>query len=212
MKDSQKLQLRASEIRSRLNEIAGLADDALTPEIRTETDKLTGEYGDVELRTRAAIIAEDQEVKEAETRGGADGADAETRALQDLQGRTSLSRYLRGFADGEQLTGAERELAEHRGLSTSGNVLPWDALLPAPVSRAELRADAVTPAPGSGNPTNQSEIVQRVFCEDGRRAARREHAERRRGRGELPAHWHRAGCRVRRRRWRRRGRGRCRDA
>ena len=164
MKDSQKLQLRASEIRSRLNEIAGLADDALTPEIRTETDKLTGEYSDVELRQRASLIAEDGEAKEAETLGGGDDADAETRALQDLQGRTSLTRYLRGFADGEQLTGAERELAEHRGLSTSGNVLPWDALLPAPAPPAELRADAVTPAPGSGNPTNQSEIIQRVFA------------------------------------------------
>ena len=164
MIDSQKLELRASEIRTRLNEIAGLEGDALTDEIRTECDKLTGEYGDVELRRRAAIVAEDKEAKNAETRNGGDDADAETRALRDLQGRTTLSRFLQCFADGEQLTGAEKELTEHRGLSTSGNRVPWDALLPPPAPPVELRADAVTPAPASGNPVNQAEIVQRVFA------------------------------------------------
>ena len=163
MTTAQKLQLRASEIRARLSEIATMPDDGMTDEIRTETDKLTGEYRDVELRNRAAIVAEDAEREEAETRGGADGPDAETRAMMDLQGRASFGRFLSGFAAGEQLTGAERELAEHRGLSTSGNVIPWDALMPAAPS-VELRADAVTPAPASGNPVNQSEIVQRVFA------------------------------------------------
>ena len=163
MTTAQKLQLRASEIRTRLSEIAGLADDALTDEIRTETDRLTVEYRDVELRNRAAIVAEDAERADAETRGGADGPDAETRALMDLQGRASFGRYLAGFANQEQLTGAERELAEHRGLSTSGNWIPWDAMIPA-APPVELRADAVTPAPATGNPVNQSEIVQRVFA------------------------------------------------
>ena len=165
MLESQKLTLRASEIRQRLNEIAGLADDAVTPEIRGECDKLTEEYGTVETRTRAAIIAEDGERKAAETRGGAEDADAETRALRDLQGRASFGRFLRHFADGERLTGPEKELAEHRGLDDSPNRVPFDALLPpAGAGRAELRADAVTPAPATGNPTNQAEILQRVFA------------------------------------------------
>ncbi len=168
MLDSQKLEIRASEIRTRLNEIAGLEGDALTDEIRTECDKLTGEYGDVELRRRAAIVAEDDQRKAAELRGGGgDDAGAETRALRDLQGRASLTGYLRHFADGEQLSGAERELAEHRGLATSGNVIPWDALLVPPRDghgAAELRADAVTPAPASGNPVHQAAILQRVFA------------------------------------------------
>ena len=83
--------------------------------------------------------------------------------MQDLQGRASFGRYLQGFANGEQLTGAEREMAEHRGITTAGNWLPWDALL-GPAPSVELRADAVTPAPASGNPTNQAEILQRVFA------------------------------------------------
>ena len=163
MTKSQTLDLRASEIRTRLNEIAGLEGDALTDEIRTESDTLATEYRDVEIRRRAAIIAEDGERQAAELRLDPDAADAETRALRELQGRASFGRFLAGFADGEQLSGAEKELAEHRGITTSGNVIPWDALLP-PAPSVELRADAVTPAPASGNPTNQSAIVQRIFA------------------------------------------------
>ena len=163
MTNSQKLQLRASEIRQRLNEIAGLESDALTDEIRSESDTLATEYRDTETQLRAAIIAEDGERQAAELRLDPDAADAETRAFRDLQGRASLGRYLAGFADGDQLSGAEKELAEHRGLPDSGNRIPWDALLPA-APAVELRADAVTPAPASGNPVNQSEILQRVFA------------------------------------------------
>ena len=36
--------------------------------------------------------------------------------------------------------------------------------VPAGPSFVELRADAVSPAPASGNPVNQSEIIQRVFA------------------------------------------------
>ncbi len=90
MLESQKLTLRASQIRTRLNEISGLEDTAVTPEIRSETDKLTEEYGTVETRMRAALVSEDGERKAAETRGGADDADAETRALRTLQGKVSF--------------------------------------------------------------------------------------------------------------------------
>ena len=163
MKDSQRLQLRASEIRTRLAEIAGLADDALTDEIRSESDRLTAEFRDTETKHRAALVAESDELRTAETAAG-DSPDAETRAFLELRGRTALGRYLTAFANQEQLTGAERELAEHRGLTTAGNRIPWDALLPPPAPPTELRADAVSPAPGSGNPVNQAEIIQRVFA------------------------------------------------
>ena len=50
MTESQRLTVRASEIRQRLNEIAGRAPDAVTPEIRAETDTLTTEYQTVETQ------------------------------------------------------------------------------------------------------------------------------------------------------------------
>ena len=167
MKQSQKLTVRASEIRQRLNEIGGLATDDVTDEIRSETDKLTAEYGTVETQLRAAITAEAAEAAEAERTGAPPDTDAETRALMDLQGRASFGRYLRAFVDQVALDGAEKELAEVRGLATAGNVVPWDAFLPPPGPRVELRADAVTPAPASGNPVHQTEIIQRVFARAG---------------------------------------------
>ena len=169
MTTSQKLTIRASEIRARLNEIAGLEGEAFTTEIRSECDKLTGEYTNVESQLRAAMVAEDAEAKEAETRGGGEDADAEVRELRSLQGRTSFSRYMRAFVDQSALDGAERELNEVRGLATAGNVLPWDALLDprAASPDRELRADAVTPSPASGNPVSQTAIIQRVFARSG---------------------------------------------
>ena len=44
MTNAQKLTIRLSEIRQRLNEIAGLPDGDMTDEIRNEADKLGGEY------------------------------------------------------------------------------------------------------------------------------------------------------------------------
>ena len=69
MTNTQKIALRLSEVRSRLNEISGLEGDVFTPEIRAESEKLTNEYGDLEVRHRAAIVADG----ETETRKADDG-------------------------------------------------------------------------------------------------------------------------------------------
>ena len=50
-----KLTIRLSEIRQRLNEVAGFADDAMTEEIRTEADALTAEFRNAETQHRAAL-------------------------------------------------------------------------------------------------------------------------------------------------------------
>ena len=164
MTESQRLTVRASEIRQRLNEIAGLEGDALTDEIRAEGDTLNTEYRDVETKLRAAVVAEDQPAGEHRD----DTMDAETRAFVQVRNRTRLGRYFEAFLDQTPLTGAEAEVNEHRGLSVQGNVLPWDALLPAAgAGGVEVRADVVTPAPATGNPTNQQQIIQRVFARAG---------------------------------------------
>lgn len=163
MTESQRLTVRASEIRQRLNEIAGLEGDALTDEIRSEGDGLNSEYRDVETKLRAALVGEDQ--PPAEHRD--DTMDAETRAFVQLRNRTRLGRWFQSFVDQTPLTGAEAELNEHRGLSDAGHVLPWDALLPSGAGGVEVRADVVSPAPSSGNPVSQQQIIQRVFARAG---------------------------------------------
>lgn len=166
MTDSQRLQVRASEIRTRLNDIAGLPDDGLNDEIRAETDRLTAEYRDVETRIRAALVAEDDERKSADARMG-DAPDGEERELRALQGRVSLGRFLSAFAAGSQVIGAEREICEHRGLTTAGNVIPYDALVPPTTTSAEMRADTATVPPAAANPINQAAILPRVFARSG---------------------------------------------
>ena len=56
MTTAQKLAIRASEIRGRLAELAGV--DELDDETRGELEKLRNEYTDVEKRSQAAILSE----------------------------------------------------------------------------------------------------------------------------------------------------------
>ena len=168
MTNSQKITIAISKTRERLNEIAGIEPAELTDELRSERDGLVENYGEQERQLRAALVAEDAETKAAlETRaGGGDDADGEERELRSLIDRSTLSGCLVSIANGTQFVGAERELAEHRGLNAVDGFVPWDVLVPetAELPTAELRADVVTPAPATGTATHQATIMQRVFA------------------------------------------------
>ena len=150
---SQELQLRASEIRQRLNELAG--KDSLTAEERAEVDTLSTELSTVETQYRAAAQAEDAEAREHRAEG--DGESAEHRSLI---GRVRCGEYLQAAVEQRAVSGAEAELCAAVGLAAQGR-MPWAALLPRNV---EARADAATSAPADGIPTNQAEILSRVFA------------------------------------------------
>ena len=152
MKKSQELTLRSSEIRARLNQIAALEGDALTAEIRTESDTLTGEYGDVETRRRAAIIGEDAEIATAT----AAAPDAETRERLELRGRATLGGYLLAALRGRDVDGAE---AEHRAACHVDHGIPLD-LFAGPV---ETRGDAVSESPGTVG-VNMGAVQQMLFA------------------------------------------------
>ena len=72
MTNSQRLTIRASEIRQRLNTISGLEGDALTDEVRAEETALQTEYRDTETKLRAAIASDPDpvETRHAELAGG----------------------------------------------------------------------------------------------------------------------------------------------
>ena len=65
MTPRQKIEIRLSEVRQRLNEIAGLEGDAFTDEVRNEATALHVEFGDLETRHRSAIMAEGDEESRA---------------------------------------------------------------------------------------------------------------------------------------------------
>ena len=61
MTDLMRLNLRATEIRARLSELAGVTD--LTDEHRSELDTLRNEYRDNEVKSGALMIAGDTPVE-----------------------------------------------------------------------------------------------------------------------------------------------------
>ena len=137
MTDSQRLGIRRSEIRQRLNELQGA--DALTDATRTEVDKLSTEYRDVETRWRAAVSLEDVSV---------DGAGRE---LSSMEARADMGRYFDSVMSHAQVDGVEKELQDN--LHLKANMVPTSLLF-------ENRA--VTPAPGNVN-ANQNRIIPYVF-------------------------------------------------
>lgn len=158
MKKSQKLELRASEIRQRLNEISGLEGDALTDEITSEADALQVEYREVETKRRAAIVAEDAEAAEA---AEADGIilDTEMRERLELRGKVRVLDFVNAAMRGRVLSGAAAEYSEAEG---AGGEIPVSLFEPDPrEAREEDRA--VTAAPGTVG-VNMAPIQPAVFA------------------------------------------------
>ena len=161
MSNAQKLALRLSEIRQKLNELSG--KDELSEAEQTEMRSLTAEFPAVEERWRGATVAERTE--EAAARGadpdspGA-GEAAEVRRLREA---VRLSDYLTPAAAGAGLLGAAAEFnaaLELPAVGASGGVaVPWDVLL-----TPERRAFTSTDSYGGG--VGQRPILQRLFGAD----------------------------------------------
>ena len=150
MKKSNQLAIRASEIRSEINGLEpGDASIEKRRELLAALNTIEGEY-------RSALTAE------AEADAGAPdahGLTSEEREFRQLETKAELRLAFRAVMAGDPLTGAEKELQEHRGLS--GHNLPWDMIAPRPVARTEDRA--VSPAPANSH-LQQHAILGRVFA------------------------------------------------
>ena len=152
MTNAQRIRLRLSQVRQRLNEISGLEGDAFTDEIRSEAEGLQTEYRDLETRHQSAIIGEGED----ETRQAA--PDAEQRERVELRSRCTLTNYLLAAAQGRMVSGAERELLE--AAEVRDGSIPVE-LFDVPT---EIRADAATPAPSSGTGVNLDPILPAIFA------------------------------------------------
>ena len=150
MTNAQRIRLRLSQVRQRLNEIAGLEGDAFTTEIRSEAESLQTEFADLETRHQAAIVAEG----EPETRPAS--PDAEQRERVELRSKASLGRYLTAAIRGRQATGPEAELQDAAGIGDGIPLELWD-------TPTETRADAPSGAPGTVG-VNLDRIRPMVFA------------------------------------------------
>lgn len=141
---SQRIGLRLSEVRQRLNEISGLEGDDFTAEIRSEAESLQREFKDLEVRHRSAVIAEG----EVETRALATEPDAQMRERLELRSRASLTNYLRSALSGRLPSGTEAELNAAAGIEEGNIPLElWETR--SQQQRLESRADMPTGAPGT---------------------------------------------------------------
>lgn len=151
MTNAQRIRVRLSEVRQRLNEISGLSGDDFTDEVRSEAGTLQKEYADLEVRERSAIIAEGEEVTTPTQ------PDAEMRERIELRSKASLGRFLKAALRGNLVQGAEAELMEAAGIEEGIPLELWDV----PEQRTEERA--VTGAPGTVG-VNLDSIRPAVFA------------------------------------------------
>ena len=146
---------RQSRERQRMAELS-LVDD-LSDEQRTELDQIERGVPDLERQIRAAVVAVEDEEKQAETRA-ANEPDAGQRERIELRSRASLTGYLRAALEGRQVDGAESELRSAAGVSGIPLEL-WDT----GQETEQRQTDAATPAPGTVG-VNLDRIRPTVFA------------------------------------------------
>ena len=157
MTSLQKIELRRSEIRSRLGEIAGLSGDALTKEVAGERDRLMVELSASEPQLRAAIASEESENR-ARTE---DGEGAEYRALCE---RVSLGRFVSEAHRMVAVDGAEAELrAAVFGDHARIGMVPWEALDPGRGRAAADEHRVDTDVTGNAGALQQT-VLGRIFA------------------------------------------------
>lgn len=150
MLTSKRIELRRSEIRQALAELA--ANDNPSEEETRKMAELDTEYRNAETRYRAALIAEDEERREA-------GADLETRSdreWSDLVDGFEVRQIAMALDHGHQIDGRTAEVVSELRNSGAyqGLPVPWEAL--------EVRAGE-TVSTGTPDPIQTRPIIDRLF-------------------------------------------------
>ena len=150
MLESKKLELRRSEIRQELATLAAKPEPT-DDEVRS-MESLDKEYRTAETRYRAALVAEDEERREAggelETRDGREWA--------DMLGRFEVRQVAAALDHGHQIDGETAEIVQELRSQGAyqGIPVPWQAL--------EQRAGE-TVASGTPDPIQTRPIIDRLF-------------------------------------------------
>ena len=170
MTNKQKIELRLSKVRSRLNEIAGLDGEGFTDEVREELDGLESEYGDLERRHRAAILSEGEAQAAAIGQFPDGSTDEDGAEVRQLLGRVTLADYLGPASAGAGIRGAAAELADALGVPAAGPsggvAIPWRMLLPGGGIEPPAEVRAFTSTSNYAGPIQQRPILQRLFGMD----------------------------------------------
>ncbi len=149
MTRSQKIMLRQSEVREKIN---GLLDnDDRTDEQNTELETLTGEIQKLEPELRAALAAEPDPKPEK-----GEPVDAETRERLELRSKVKVANWVGAALNDGEIAGAEKEYAAAEGCP---GYMPLSVF----ENDRELETRAVTPAPTSDTQATQHPIMPAIF-------------------------------------------------
>jgi len=150
MLDSVKIARRQSEIRQNLSELVG--KEKPTDEETRSMEALDSEYRQNETRYRAALIAEDDERREA-------GADMETRSDRDWQELLTgfeVRQVAAFFDEGRELSGRTAEIVQE--MRNAGGYRG----VPVPLEALEVRNTVAT---GTPDPVVTRPIIDRLFAD-----------------------------------------------
>ncbi len=151
MLTSKKLELRRSEIRQNLAELANIETPS-EDEVR-KMGELDQEYRQAETRYRAALVSEDDERREA-------GAELETRSEREwseMASRFEVRQVALALDEGRKLDGATAEMVEE--LRSAGGFQG----VPVPLEALETRAGE-TLAGGVPDPMRTMPTIERLFA------------------------------------------------
>ena len=138
---------RQSRERGRMAELSLI--DELGDEHRAELDTIEQSTPDLERQLRAAVIALEDEDREAETRA-VDDPDTEQRERIELRSKAMLTTYFINAARGRMADGAEAELQAAAGISGHGIPLElWDVPISRRDGEGERETRAITPSPST---------------------------------------------------------------
>ena len=149
MTTRQKIEIKLSELRAKLSELAALEQptaDQITQLTETRTS-----YETAEAQLQAAIVAE-PETRETET----ETLDAETRERLALLKKAKVGSFLRACIEGRTLSGAEAEVRAACG-GGEEHEIPLAMFEPEPEQRA------VTPAPAADTQQQQRPIQPFIY-------------------------------------------------
>ena len=148
----QKLQVRSSEIRSRLSQLGGMDD--LSDEHRSEIDTLRKEYDINETQQRALTIAGDVPPTPTTI------TTSEGRAFRELTTRANVGEIFDATLNRRNVDGATAEIQQHYGIES--NQVPLALLVRSWPDADTLETRAVTQAPSNVG-VMESNIIPWVF-------------------------------------------------
>ena len=149
----QKIQIKQSEAREKINELLSVAER--TDEQTAELHERTKTAQELEVEYRAALAVETP----VEVDGNGLPTDPETRERLELRGRARLGGFLAAALQGRLPAGAEHEFAAALG-AQAGHVPMdlWEADRP-------VETRAATPAPATGTGVTVAPVTPFVFAE-----------------------------------------------